>query len=39
VNNSHGGWGLMSAEFMIPEHEIIGKVTHVGKEVKKFKVE
>jgi len=38
VHTITGGWGSMSADWICPGHEIVGKVTHVGDEVKEFKV-
>ncbi len=33
-----GGWGPLSSDYCVPGHEIIGKVVHVGEDVKEFKV-
>lgn len=38
VHTVTGGWGPLSADWICPGHEIIGKVTHVGEEVTEFKV-
>jgi alcohol dehydrogenase (NADP+) len=38
VHTVTGGWGGLNADFVVPGHEIIGKVTHVGEEVTEFKV-
>ncbi|KAK6908002.1 hypothetical protein I203_102003 [Kwoniella mangroviensis CBS 8507] len=38
VHTITGGWGELSAPWVTPGHEIIGKVTHVGDNVKEFKV-
>lgn len=33
-----GGWGPLAVDWVVPGHEIIGKVVHVGDNVKEFKV-
>ncbi|PWY98459.1 GroES-like protein [Testicularia cyperi] len=38
VHTISGGWGPLSHDFCIPGHEIVGKVTAVGKNVKDIKV-
>jgi alcohol dehydrogenase (NADP+) len=38
VHTITGGWGPLSDEWIVPGHEIVGKVTHVGDEVTEFKV-
>lgn len=38
VHTITGGWGPLSTDWVVPGHEIVGKVTHVGDEVKEFKV-
>ncbi|GFZ45010.1 alcohol dehydrogenase (NADP+) [Saitozyma sp. JCM 24511] len=38
IHTVTGGWGGLNADFVVPGHEIIGKVTHVGEEVTEFKV-
>ncbi len=38
VHTISGGWGPWSTKFVIPGHEIAGKVTQVGSAVKEFKV-
>lgn len=38
VHTITGGWGPLSADWIVPGHEIVGKVTHVGDEVKEFTV-
>jgi len=38
VHTVTGGWGELSAKWVCPGHEIVGKVTHVGNEVSEFKV-
>jgi len=38
VHTVTGGWGPLSTEWVVPGHEIVGKVTHVGSDVSEFKV-
>jgi len=38
VHTISGGWGEFAVPFVIPGHEIVGKVTKVGKNVTEFKV-
>jgi len=38
VHTVTGGWGELSTDWVCPGHEIVGKVTHVGENVKEFKV-
>ncbi|WWC88653.1 uncharacterized protein L201_003566 [Kwoniella dendrophila CBS 6074] len=38
VHTITGGWGGLNVPWCVPGHEIIGKVTHVGDNVKEFKV-
>lgn len=38
VHTVTGGWGELSAPWVVPGHEIVGQVTHVGDNVKEFKV-
>lgn len=38
LHTINGGWGELSVPAVIPGHEIVGKVTQVGKNVKDIKV-
>ncbi|KAL7423056.1 hypothetical protein Q5752_002355 [Cryptotrichosporon argae] len=38
VHTITGGWGELASDFCVPGHEIVGTVTHVGDNVKEFKV-
>ncbi|WVF69013.1 hypothetical protein IAT40_003787 [Kwoniella sp. CBS 6097] len=38
VHTVTGGWGGLGVPWCVPGHEIIGTVTHVGDNVKEFKV-
>lgn len=33
-----GGWGPLSTDWVVPGHEIVGEVTHIGDQVTEFKV-
>lgn len=38
VHTITGGWGPLSADWIVPGHEIVGTVKHVGKDVTEFQV-